>query len=177
MAIGIRYDETFFSSRALIMPIHPLINVVPKASIHRNFRPVFHLRWQPSFHPIPASINLLCTTYLFLSSFFPFLRPFTLRVNHMFDHQLLSPLYPNLDSHQHIPHFTKQHHLLFAINNERDQPPPPPPPHTSSMQHHPQDNIIFCLQSTTNVISPPTPPQPPHTSSMEHHLQNNIIFC
>ena len=35
-----------------------------------------------------ASINLLCTTYFFLPSFFPLLRPFTLRVNHMFDHQL-----------------------------------------------------------------------------------------
>ena len=41
MAIGIRYDETFFSSRAFIMPIHPLINAVPKASIHRNFCSVF----------------------------------------------------------------------------------------------------------------------------------------
>ena len=34
------------------MPIHPLINTVPKASINRNFCSVFHLRWQSTTNVI-----------------------------------------------------------------------------------------------------------------------------
>ena len=62
----------FSSSRALVVPVHPLVNSVPKASIHRNFCSVFHLRRQPSFHPIPTSINLLRSSNLFFPFFFHF---------------------------------------------------------------------------------------------------------
>ena len=36
----------------------------------------------------------------------------------------------------------------------------PPPPHTSSMQHYPQDNIIFCLQSSLFMLKNAIPPHP-----------------
>ena len=48
-----------------------------------------------------------------------------------------------------------------ATEEQRTWLAPPPPPQISSMEHHPQNNITFCLQSTTNVISPPHPPHPP----------------